>query len=63
MARLSLLYPDQPGAHFDERYYIDRHIPKVREHWEQMGLTEIRLLRGTGTPRTAAPLPTGCWPC
>jgi uncharacterized protein (TIGR02118 family) len=54
MALLSLLYPDLAGARFDERYYIDCHVPKVRERWEPMGLTEIRLLRGTGTPDGAA---------
>jgi uncharacterized protein (TIGR02118 family) len=50
MALLSLLYPDQPGARFDARIYLDRHVPKVRALWEPMGLTEIRLLRGVGTP-------------
>ena len=50
MALLSLLYPDQAGARFDERYYVEQHVPKVRACWEPMGLTEIRLLRGTGTP-------------
>jgi uncharacterized protein (TIGR02118 family) len=50
MALLSLLYPDQPGGRFDVRYYLDHHVPKVRRLWEPMGLTEIRLLRGIGTP-------------
>ena len=50
MVLVSVLYPAQPGARFDERYYLDRHIPLVRRHWEGMGLSEVRLLRGTGTP-------------
>ena len=29
MILLSVLYPNQPGTHFDERYYVDRHIPAL----------------------------------
>jgi uncharacterized protein (TIGR02118 family) len=50
MVLVSVLYPNQPGSRFDERYYLDKHIPLVRKHWEPMGLTELRLLRGTVTP-------------
>jgi uncharacterized protein (TIGR02118 family) len=50
MVLVSVLYPNQPGSRFDERYYLDTHIPLVRKHWEPMGLTDIRLLRGTPNP-------------
>ncbi len=50
MVLVSVLYPNQPGSRFDERYYLDRHIPLVRQRWEPMGLTDLRLLRGTATP-------------
>ena len=50
MILLSVLYPNQPGTRFDERYYLDRHIALVRQRWEGMGLADLRLLRGTGTP-------------
>jgi uncharacterized protein (TIGR02118 family) len=50
MVTVSVIYPNQPGTRFDERYYLDKHIPLVRERWEPMGLTELRLLRGTNTP-------------
>ncbi len=50
MIQVSVLYPNQPGTRFDERYYLDRHIPLVRERWGDMGLSDVRLLRGTGTP-------------
>ena len=50
MVLLSVLYPNQPGTRFDEHYYVERHIPLVRQRWEGMGLTDLRLLRGTGTP-------------
>ena len=50
MVLVSVMYPNQPGSRFDERYYLDRHIPLVRQRWESMGLTDLRLLRGTSTP-------------
>lgn len=50
MVLVSVLYPNQSGSRFDERYYLDKHIPLVRQRWESMGLTDLRLLRGTNTP-------------
>lgn len=50
MVLVSVLYPNQSGSRFDERYYLDQHIPLVRRRWEPMGLTDLRLLRGTATP-------------
>ena len=50
MVTVSVLYPNQPGSRFDERYYLDTHIPLVRQRWESMGLADLRLLRGTNTP-------------
>ena len=50
MVLVSVLYPNQSGSRFDERYYLDKHIPLVRQRWEPMGLTDLRLLRGTATP-------------
>ncbi|MBD0270870.1 MAG: EthD family reductase [Acetobacteraceae bacterium] len=50
MVLVSVLYPNQAGSRFDERYYMDKHIPLVRQRWGAMGLTDLRVLRGTGTP-------------
>lgn len=50
MVLVSVLYPNETGSRFDERYYLDRHIPLVRQRWEAMGLTDLRLLRGASTP-------------
>ena len=50
MIVVSVLYPNTPGTHFDEAYYTARHIPLVKERWTSLGLQEVRLMRGLGTP-------------
>ena len=30
MVKVSVLYPNRTGTHFDMTYYLDRHIPMVR---------------------------------
>ena len=50
MILVSVLYPNSAGAQFDEGYYLSKHIPLVRERWGGMGLQEVRVLRGLGTP-------------
>jgi uncharacterized protein (TIGR02118 family) len=47
---LSVLYPDAPGGRFDMRAYLDAHIPLVRRRWDPVGLLDVRVLRGVGTP-------------
>ncbi|MFA6114065.1 MAG: EthD family reductase [Sphingomonas sp.] len=44
MATLVVTYPAQDGAHFDLDYYIDRHLPLVRDTWSKHGLTDARAL-------------------
>jgi uncharacterized protein (TIGR02118 family) len=41
MIAVSFIYPAKEGASFDERYYTDTHIPRVRELWEPIGLRSI----------------------
>ena len=31
MIKVSILYPNSPGSHFDMAYYVDRHMPMVRQ--------------------------------
>jgi uncharacterized protein (TIGR02118 family) len=53
---LSVLYPDAPGGRFDMQAYLDEHIPLVRRSWDGIGLLDVRILRGLGTP-DGAPAP------
>ena len=50
MVQVTVLYPNQDGTRFDERYYLDTHTPMLWARWGDLGLQEVRLLRGTGTP-------------
>jgi uncharacterized protein (TIGR02118 family) len=50
MILVSVLYPNTPGTHFDEGYYMAKHIPLVRERWSGLGLQDVRVLKALGTP-------------
>lgn len=47
---VSVLYPNTPGTHFDETYYMAKHIPLVRDRWGALGLRDVRVLKAIGTP-------------
>jgi uncharacterized protein (TIGR02118 family) len=46
MVLISAMYPNEPGSRFDQDYYLQKHIPLVRERWSPMGLEDLRLVRG-----------------
>lgn len=52
---MSVLYPETPGGRFDMDYYMAKHIPLVRARWGPLGLLDLRVLRGVGTPQDGAP--------
>ena len=41
MIYVSFVYADKPGARFDETYYVNKHLPRVRELWSKRGLVEL----------------------
>jgi uncharacterized protein (TIGR02118 family) len=56
MVLVSVMYPNEPGSSFNQDYYLQRHIPLVKERWNSMGLMDVRLVRGVGTP-DGTPIP------
>jgi uncharacterized protein (TIGR02118 family) len=53
--RVNVLYPAVDGARFDSAYYLQRHIPMVKDRLQPFGLTEVTVDRGLaglvpGTP-------------
>ncbi|WP_134499687.1 EthD family reductase [Microvirga pakistanensis] len=50
MVLIAALYPNDPGSSFDHDYYLQTHIPLVKERWGPMGLEDVRLLRGIHAP-------------
>ncbi|RAI58256.1 EthD family reductase [Roseicella frigidaeris] len=55
MITVSVLYPNESGTKFDETYYLQKHMPLVRERWSGLGLKDSRVMRGTPGPEGAAP--------
>ena len=55
MIVVSVIYPAASGARFDYDYYMATHIPLVRRLWSGMGLQEVRVLKGNGTPDGGPP--------
>jgi hypothetical protein len=42
MVVVTALYPNEPGSSFDYDYYLNKHVPLVRERWRPMGLENQR---------------------
>ena len=56
MIVVSVMYPGASEGSFDERYYMEKHIPLVRDRWTGLGLKDVQVLRGTGTPDGSPPM-------
>lgn len=50
MIQISVMYPAGAEGSFDQGYYLDKHIPLVKERWSSMGLEKVELLRGAASP-------------
>lgn len=57
MIRLTVLYPKTADSHFDKAYYLDKHIPLVKERLTHHGLTAVDMQEGlfSGAPGTPPP--------
>lgn len=57
MIRLTVLYPKTADSHFDLAYYLDSHIPLVKERLTPFGLIGVDMQEGLagGTPDALPP--------
>jgi uncharacterized protein (TIGR02118 family) len=57
MIRVTVLYPNEPGKRFDHDYYVQKHMPLVRERLGSFGLVRTEVDRGLagGDPGSPAP--------
>ena len=46
MILITVMYPAGPEDSFNRGYYLETHIPLVKERWSSMGLESVQLLRG-----------------
>ncbi len=57
MFRLSVMYPNAPGAKFDWDYYVGKHIVTVHQMLDPAGLVRAEVDRGIGTGQPGAQAP------
>jgi len=55
MVLVSVMYPGGSGSSFNQDYYLQKHVPLVKERWASMGLEDVRIVRGVGTPDGSSP--------
>jgi uncharacterized protein (TIGR02118 family) len=49
------MYPADAQTTFDIDYYLNKHIPLVKERWSAHGLKSAQVLRGTSKADGSAP--------
>ena len=58
MILVSVLYPHHEGAKFDTDYYMNKHMKRVHECWDGMGMKMARVMQGQPGPDGKPPLYT-----
>lgn len=56
MIRVSVFYPNEPGARFDHQYYSTTHVQLINEKLRP-GLVRVEIDRGVGGESEGAPAP------
>ncbi|MGI9373344.1 MAG: EthD family reductase [Hyphomicrobiales bacterium] len=54
---ITVLYPNDAGSKFDEDYYVNTHVPLVREKWGGAGMNNLSVVKGAATPDPNTPPP------
>ena len=57
MIRVSVLYPAAEGKKFDATYYLQKHMPLVRERLGKAGLVRAEVDKGVAGGAPGAPAP------
>ena len=57
MIRVTVLYPNTPGAKFDFDYYINKHMKLVKEKFGPMGLVKTEVDKGVSGMGAGTPPP------
>jgi len=57
MIRVSVMYPNDPEQTFDQKYYIEKHIPLVKKSLENKGLKRVEIDRGISAADPNVPAP------
>jgi uncharacterized protein (TIGR02118 family) len=55
MIQVSIFYPQQDEGAFDENYYMETHIPLVRDRLTPRGLLGVDVYRGVSAPNPSQP--------
>lgn len=55
MIRVLVLYPHEEGATFDHTYFMEKHLPMVKERLEPRGLLRIEVDKGISATDPNAP--------
>ena len=55
MTIVSVLYPQTHDSRLDYGYYLQTHIPLVKERWTPLGLERVEMVRGTASMDGGAP--------
>lgn len=57
MIRVVILYPKTSDSHFNMDYYLNHHIPLVREIFKDLGLSRIEVEEGVANAFPDQPVP------
>ena len=60
MIRISVMYPNQPGARFDMDYYAESHMDMVHRCFDSHGLRGVTIDRGVGGGTSGSEAPYLC---
>ena len=57
MIRVTVLYPNQPGSKFDQKYYMEKHIPMATRRLKPHGLVRVEVDKGISAANPKEPAP------